>query len=152
MTKALQDRAQGAILGALIGDALRLGPHWYYNLEELQADYGEWIDDYTDPKPGRYHDGLQAGQLSQSGYILTMMIRSLNDCGGYDECDFCKRMDEGLFQQLDGTPMSGPGRYTIQSIREVWRQRTQAGMDWQNTGSNADTTEAIERTLAIGVR
>lgn len=152
MTTPLQDRAQGAILGAFIGDALGLGPHWYYDLVEMRADYGEWIDDYTDPKPGRYHDGLKAGQLSQSGSILTMMIHSLNDCGGYDESDFCKRLDEELFPQLDGTPMSGPGGYTSQSIREVWRQRTIAGMDWQDTGSHADTTEAIERTLAIGVR
>lgn len=152
MTAAIQDRAQGAILGAFIGDALGLGPHWYYDLSELQADYSNWITDYTDPKPGRYHDGLKAGQLSQSGYILTMMIRSLNDCGGYDESDFCKRMDEELFPQLDGTPMNGPGLYTSQSIREVWRQRTIRGIDWQETGSNADTTEAIERTLAIGIR
>jgi ADP-ribosylglycohydrolase len=152
MTVTIQDRAQGAILGAFIGDALGLGPHWYYDLGELQADYGNWISDYTDPKPGRYHDGLKAGQLSQSGYILTLMIRSLNDCGGYDESDFCKRMDEELFPQLDGTPMNGPGLYTSQSIREVWRQRAIRGIGWQETGSNADTTEAIERTLAIGIR
>jgi ADP-ribosylglycohydrolase len=152
MTTTIQDRAQGAIVGAFIGDALGVGPHWYYDLGELRADYGEWIDDFTDPMPGRYHDGLRAGQLSQSGYILTMMIRSLNDCGGYDESDFCKRLDEELFPKLDGTPMSGPGGYTSQSIREIWRQRTIHGIDWPDTGSNADTTEAIERTLAIAVR
>lgn len=152
MTATIQDRAQGAILGAFIGDALGLGPHWYYDLGELQGDYGAWINDYTDPKPGRYHDGLKAGQLSQSGYILTMMIRSLNDCGGYAESDFCKRMDEELFPQLDGTPVKGPGLYTSQSIREVWRQRIIRGISWQDTGSNADTTEAIERTLAIAIR
>jgi len=123
MTATIQDRAQGAILGAFIGDALGIGPHWYYDLGELHADYGNWINDYTDPKPGRYHDGLKAGHLSQSGYILTMMIRSLNDCDGYDESDFCKRIDEELFPQLDGTPVNGPGLYTSQSIQEVWRQR-----------------------------
>ena len=152
MTTTIQDKAQGAILGAFIGDGLGLGPHWYYDLDELRADYGEWIDDYTDPKPGRYHAGLKAGQLSQSGYILTIMIRSLTDCGGYDEHDFCKRLDEELFPQLDGTPMSGPGGYTSQSIREVWRQKTIKKMAWEDTGCNADTTEAIERTLAIGIR
>lgn len=60
----IQNRAAGAIMGAFIGDALALGPHWYYNLDELRRDYGDWIDGYTDPKPGRYHEGLKAGQLS----------------------------------------------------------------------------------------
>ena len=61
----LHDRAAGAVMGAFIGDALALGPHWYYNLDELRAAYGEWIADYTDPQPGRYHAGLKAGDPSQ---------------------------------------------------------------------------------------
>ena len=150
--KIIQDRASGAIMGAFIGDALALGPHWYYSLAELRRDYGDWIDGYTDPKPGRYHDGLKAGQLSQAGFILKLMVRSLVDCGGYDEADFCRRMDEELFPLLDGTPVSGPGRYTSQSIREAWRRRVQQDLPWGQTGGHADTTEAIERTLAIAVR
>ncbi len=148
----IRDRAAGAVMGAFIGDALALGPHWYYSLEELRRDYGEWIDDYTDPKPGRYHDGLKAGQLSQAGFILALMLRSLVACGGYDAADFCRRMDEDLFPLLDGTPVSGPGRYTSQSIREAWRRRVQQNLPWGQTGGHADTTEAIERTLAIAVR
>jgi ADP-ribosylglycohydrolase len=148
----IQDRAAGAILGAWIGDALGLGPHWYYNLEELRRDYGDWIVTYTDPKPGRYHDGMKAGQLSQSGFILTLMVRSLIEHDGYDEKDFCNRMDRELFPLLDGTPVSGPGRYTSQSIREAWRRRVQQNLPWGQTGGHADTTEAIERTLAIAVR
>ncbi len=147
-----QDRACGSIMGAFIGDALALGPHWYYNLDELHRDYGEWISNYTDPKPNRYHAGLKAGQLSQAGFILTLMIRSLIDRGGYDADDFCRRMDKELFPLLDGTPVSGPGGFTSQSIREVWRQRVQQKLPWEQTGSHADTTEAIERTLALAVR
>ncbi len=79
----IEDRATGAIMGALIGDALALGPHWHYDLAELRRDCGEWITGYTDPKPGRYHDGLKAGQLSQAGFILTLIIRSLAERGGY---------------------------------------------------------------------
>lgn len=150
--KNIEDRAAGAIMGAFIGDALALGPHWYYNLAELRRDYGDWIDDYADPKPGRYHDGLKAGQLSQAGFILRLMVRSLVDCGGYDAADFCRRMDEDLFPLLDGTPATGPGEYTSQSIREAWRRRVQQKLPWGQTGGHADTTEAIERTLAIAVR
>jgi ADP-ribosylglycohydrolase len=149
--KTIQERAAGAIMGALIGDALALGPHWYYDLAELRRDYGEWISDYTDPKPDRYHAGLKAGQLSQAGYILTLMLKSLADCGGYDEADFCRRLDGELFPLLDGTPVNGPGGYTSQSIRESWRRRVQQKLPWSRTGGHADTTEAIERTLAIAV-
>ncbi len=149
---AIQDRAAGAIMGAFIGDALGLGPHWYYDLEELHRDYGDWITTYTDPKPGRYHDGLKAGQLSQAGIILRLMLRSLVERGGYDEADFCRRMDEELFPLLDGTPANGPGGYTSQSIRNAWRKRVQQKLPWGQTGGHADTTEAIERTLALAVR
>lgn len=149
---SLRDRAAGALMGAFIGDALALGPHWYYDLDELRRDYGEWITGYTDPRPDRYHAGFRAGQLSQAGFILQLTLRSLVECGGYDEVDFCRRLDEELLPLLDGTPMSGPGGYTSQSIREVWRRRVEQGLPWGQTGGHADTTEAAERTLALAVR
>ena len=139
-------------MGAFIGDAMGLGPHWYYDLEELRRDYGVWITDYADPKPGRYHDGLKAGQLSQAGIILKMLLQSLASHGEYDHSDFCRRMDDELLPFLDGTPVSGPGGYTSQSIRELWRQRVQQGIPWEQTGGPADDTEAVERTLALAVR
>jgi ADP-ribosylglycohydrolase len=147
-----QDRAKGALVGAFIGDALGLGPHWYYDLDELRHDYGEWISGYTDPKPGRYHDGCKAGQLSQPGYILKLTAESLTEQGRYDHEAFCRRLEERLFSQLDGTPYSGPGNYTSQSIREAWKKRVLQKASWENTGGNADTTEAIERTLALAIR
>lgn len=149
---ARRDRAAGALMGAFIGDALGLGPHWYYDLDELRRDHGNWIDGYTEPKPGRYHAGMKAGQLSQASILLQLTLESLVECGGYDEADFCRRLDEDLFPLLDGSPMGGPGGYTSQSIREAWRRRVQQRKPWGETGGHADTTEAIERTLAIAVR
>ena len=145
-------RAAGAVMGALIGDALAVGPHWYYDLDEMRRDYGDWITGYTDPKPQRYHAGLKAGQLSQAGIITTMLLRSVVDKGGYEEDDFCRRLDEELFPQLDGNPMSGPGGYTSQSIREAWRRRVGQKKSWKETGGHADTTEAAERALVLAAR
>ena len=139
-------------MGAFIGDALGLGPHWYYDLDELHRDYGDWITGYTDPKPGRYHAGLTAGQLSQAGYIMKLLLRSLVAHRNYNEEDFCRLLDEELLPVLDGTPISGPGGYTSQSIRELWRQRVEQHVPWGKTGGHADTTEAIERTLVLAVR
>ena len=148
----IQDRAAGAIMGAFVGDALGMGPHWYYNLAELRSDYGDWISDYTGPQPDRYHFGMKAGQLSQAGFILKLTLDSLVECGGYDEADFCRRMDEELLPLLDGTPINGPGFYTSQSIRDLWQKRVKQKQPWGQTGGHADTTEAIERTLALAVR
>jgi len=131
--KDFQDRAIGAVMGAFIGDALALGPHWYYNLDDLRRDYGDWIDGYTAPMPGRYHDGLRAGEQSQAGFILELTLASLVERGGYDAEDFCQRMDNELFPLLDGTPVSGPGGYTSQSIREAWRRRVRQKLPWGQT-------------------
>lgn len=149
---SVSDRAAGAVMGALIGDALGLGPHWYYDLDELRRDYGEWITGYTDPKPHRYHGGMKAGQLSQAGIITTILLRSTIEKGDYHEEDFCRRLDEELFPQLDGTPMNGPGGYTSQSIREAWRRRVVEKKSWKETGGHADTTEAAERALVLAAR
>ena len=149
---SVADRASGTVMGALVGEALGVGPHWYYDLNAMRRDYGDWISDYTEPKANRYHAGLRAGQLSQPGIILIMLLRSLLEKGAYDESDFCRRLDEELFPLLDGNPMSGPGGYTSQSIREAWRRRVQEGKAWNETGGHADTTEAAERALVLAAR
>ncbi|OAJ71454.1 ADP-ribosylglycohydrolase [Methylobacillus sp. MM3] len=146
------DRVSGAVMGALIGDALGLGCHWYYDLNAMRRDYGPWVSDYTTPRPDRYHGGMRAGQLSQSGLILVMLLESLVAHGEYHEDDFTRRLDENLFPLLDGTPAQGPGGYTSQSIREAWRRRVQQKKSWGETGGHADTTEAAERALVLAVR
>lgn len=145
----IQDRAAGAIMGALIGDALGLGCHWYYNLDELHRDYGAWISGYTDPRPDRYHGGMKAGQLSQTGLITVMLLRSVVAHEAYREDDFARRLDEELFPLLDGTPVYGPGGYTNQSIREAYRRRVEQKKSWRETGGPADTTEAAERAIVL---
>ncbi len=149
---SMKDRAAGAVIGALIGDALGAGPHWYYDLAEMRRDYGEWITGYTEPKPHRYHAGLKAGQLSQAGIITEMLLRSVVEKGEYDEADFCRRLDEELFPRLDGTPTNGPGGYTSQSIREAWRRRVEEKRPWTETGGHSDTTESAERALVLAAR
>ncbi|MEZ5936158.1 MAG: ADP-ribosylglycohydrolase family protein [Alphaproteobacteria bacterium] len=146
----IQNRAAGAMMGAFIGEALGVGPHWFYDLDDLQRHYGVWIDDYTRPLPGRYHDGLEPGDPSQSGLILALTIDSLLQAKGYDDQDFRRRFEDEIFAKIDGTPMSGPGGYTSQSVREAYRCWRAKGGDWEGIAGPADSTEALERTIALG--
>ena len=143
------DRVSGAVMGALIGDALGLGCHWYYDLEVMRRDCGPWVAGYTAPRPDRYHGGMKAGQLSQTGLIFVMLLRSVAEHGEYREDDFTRRLDEELFPLLNGEPAYGPGGYTSQSIREAYRRRVEQGKTWRETGGHADTTEAAERAIVL---
>ncbi|WP_029897978.1 ADP-ribosylglycohydrolase family protein [Desulfohalovibrio reitneri] len=143
------DRAAGAVMGALIGDALAVGPHWYYDLDQLRRDYGPWIDDYQPPRPGRYHEGLSAGDHSQTGQVAAMLLESVAKLGGYDRDDFTRRLDD-LLDTLDGTPEGG--RYTDEAMREVWTARKERGEPWSNAGSLSDTAEAAIRAPVLAAR
>jgi ADP-ribosylglycohydrolase len=148
----LQERVAGCVMGVLIADALATGCHWYYDLDELHAQCGPWISDYLKPRIGHYHEGLEAGELSQCGRILVLLLESLVERQGYVEGDFCERLDQKLFPLLDGTPFSGPGGYTSQSIRDAYDARVKEGKDWGTFGSLADTTEAAERSVVLAAR
>lgn len=143
-----KDRAMGAIVGMFVGDALGLGPHWYYDLNELRAEFGEWVSDYMPPKSGRYHDGCKAGDVSQTGQVSMLLLNSLADKGEYVEDDFTSRLDRFL-DTLDGTP--GGGRYTDIAMREVWKAR-KTGLSWSEAAGLSDSGEAAIRGVILAAR
>lgn len=147
-TLTRKDRAMGAIVGLFVGDALGLGPHWYYDLDELRAEYGEWITDYAAPKPGRYHAGCKAGDVSQTGQVTMLLLASLAGQGEYVETDFTDRLD-GFLDTLDGKPSGG--RYTDIAMREVWEAR-QAGLTWDEAAGMSDSGEAAIRGVVLAAR
>lgn len=147
----IKDRAQGALIGALIGEALGVGPHWYYDINELRKYYGEWINDYTTPRPGRYHDGLKPGELSQQGWIIQKTAEYLVMNQGYDQHTFTDMIDKEILPQLDGTPMGGKGGYTSQVMRHLYQKRVIEKVDWPYVASNSDTTESLERNIPMAI-
>ena len=146
----IEDRAAGAIMGAMIGDALGLGCHWYYDLDQLKKEHGDWITDYTTAKPSRYHYGCKAGDVSQSGQLYQFLMETLNDKGEYNEEDFCSRFDD-LLSTLDGT--SQGGRYTQKDVCDVYRNRIKMKKPWKESGSLfGDTTDSCVRAVALAAR
>ena len=137
--QARSDRAAGAIMGVLIGDALGLGTQWYYDLDALHREHGSWVDHYVDPKPDgdhrfasvsrlRYEQGLRAGDLSQTGQIFTLLLQSLHENGRLVPTDFFHRLD-ALYATLNGEPFSG--RYTESTHRALLQSRAR-GIAWDD--------------------
>ena len=146
-----QDRAAGAVMGVLIGDAMAVGPHWYYDLDEMRQAYGGRITDYVPVLPNRYHVGVELGDVSQSGQFNQLLIESIVDCGGYVESDYTRRLD-ALLDTLDGTESGG--RFTEQAVRDIWHSRKEQGKAWRSEGfaSFAETSEAAQRAVVIAAR
>jgi ADP-ribosylglycohydrolase len=157
-----KDRAMGAIMGALIGDAMGVGSHWYYDPECFQAEFG-WITDYVEPKVGstchdwadvpkqRVKDGLKKGGPSQDGQLMILLLESVAEHNKYSHDDYTSRLDE-LLKTLDGTSYSG--RYTDWAMRDTYRNRVEKGLSWDdpNIGSLAATTEGAQRTAVLAAR
>ncbi len=146
------DRVKGALIGTIIGDALGVGPHWYYNLDELRSEYGDWIDTYVPTKKAtRFPDvwkarqNLKAGEVSQTGQIYILLLESIVKSGGYNELDFTERLDS-LLDTLDGT--ASGGRYTDEAMRDVWHGRKE-GLDWSQVGGLGYTPTAAIRSTII---
>lgn len=146
-----QDRAQGALIGAFIGEALGVGPHWFYDLAELHATYGTWISDYTNPQKDRYHDGVKAGELSQQGLIIQKTAEYLVKHKAYDHDSYFKMIDHEILPFLDGTPMGGIGGYTSQVMRHVYQKRVIEKTPWDSLSSHSDTTESLERCIPLAI-
>jgi ADP-ribosylglycohydrolase len=146
-----ENRAAGAVIGVLIGDALAVGPHWFYDLDEMKKAYGGQITDYVPVLPGRYHIGVELGDVSQSGQFNQLLIESITACGGYEESDYTRRLD-ALLDTLDGTESGG--RFTEQAVRDIWHARRKQNKSWRSEGfaSFAETSEAAQRAVVIAAR
>ena len=155
---ARAERAAGAVIGLLVGEALGMGTHWYYDMDALHKDHGTWVDHYVDPKPDgdhafakvsklRYDQGLRAGDVAQSGQIYTLLLDSIVLEERFNSTDFFRRLD-GLFATLNGESYSG--RYTENLYRLLLSKRRD-GMAWDNPAmaTSQDTADGAELIVLL---
>lgn len=86
----ISPQLKGMLLGAFIGDALALGPHWLYDRREIVTKFGRLSGFVAPASP--YHPGKQAGDFTHLGDQMLVVQQSVVAQGGnFDSLDFMTR-------------------------------------------------------------
>ena len=68
------DHQKNAFLGAFIGDALALGPHWIYDTKKITEAFGE-IKGIVSPLEDSFHKTKKKGELTHYGDQMLMLAK-----------------------------------------------------------------------------
>jgi ADP-ribosylglycohydrolase len=69
---------KNAFLGAFIGDAIALGPHWIYDTDKIQQDFGE-IKGIVEPLEDTFHKSKSKGEFTHYGDQMLMLADYIID-------------------------------------------------------------------------
>ena len=78
----MKAKLKALTLGAFVGDALALGPHWVYNTNVIDKKYGR-VEHYLDPLAS-YHKGKKAGDFTHYGDQMLVLLESIANGGGFE--------------------------------------------------------------------
>jgi ADP-ribosylglycohydrolase len=74
-----------------LGDALCLGSHWIYSLQEIAEKFPGGIVGFEAPPEGHYHAGKKPGDFTHYGDAALLMLQSLAETGRFSPQDFGSR-------------------------------------------------------------
>jgi ADP-ribosylglycohydrolase len=83
-------KAEAMVLASFAGDSLALGPHWIYDVEEIERRFGR-VEQFMKPSPDSYHPSKEAGEFTHYGDQTLVLLESIAEAGGFDLQDFARR-------------------------------------------------------------
>jgi ADP-ribosylglycohydrolase len=95
----MNSKLKAMVLGAFVGDALALGPHWVYNTNVIDKKYGR-VEHYLDPLAS-YHKGKKAGDFTHYGDQMLVLLESVGNEGGFEAQRFAADW-QTLFEDYTG--------------------------------------------------
>ncbi len=141
-----EQRANGMLLGAFVGDALALGPHWNYERSDISTRYGR-ITGYL-PPGSDYHPGKQAGDLTHLGDQMMLLQQNIVSHDGlFDAEDFIESWKQ---YWLNPTTISYKDKATKMTLANLVD-----GQQPMDAGSTSSEFAGVARgmpVLATGVR
>lgn len=82
-----RDSLNGMLMGAFLGDAIALGPHWIYDVARIKTEFGE-IKGITTPLPDSYHKNKHFGDFTHYGDLTLMLLDYLIKYKAFDQKHF----------------------------------------------------------------
>lgn len=95
----MKSKPQAMVLGAFVGDALALGPHWVYNTRVIGKKLGR-VDRYFDPMTS-HHKGKKAGDFTHYGDQMLVLLEAIQPEGKFDPQRFADHW-KALFDDYTG--------------------------------------------------
>lgn len=86
----MKDRADALVMASFAGDALALGAHWIYDVDEIERRFGR-PEMFIKPSVDSYHPGKDAGDFTHYGDQTLILLESVAESGGFELNDFSRR-------------------------------------------------------------
>lgn len=131
MDQAQKTRARNAILGAFVADAASLGLHWVYAQRRI-SELAPTDPEFRTPNARDYEGGVgyfahphkQAGDLSQYGEQMLVMLRTLAENGGYEKVKYTEQFRQHF--GYGGAFVGYIDRPTRQTLDRIYRDEHEA--------------------------
>ncbi len=129
----------GAIYGAFVADALSLGAHWVYDVNEIKEQFPEY-ETYHDPIT-EYHAGKSAGDITHYGDQTTWLLESIALEKGFSLSSFSSRWAEY---------MSSYQGY-VDSASKTTLEQLNAGKSPLEAGSSSQELSVVGRIAPLAL-
>jgi ADP-ribosylglycohydrolase len=157
LTTAQRSRARNAILGALVADAATMGFHWVYSQRRI-VELTPEVPEFRQPDEKDFEGGVgyfahaskHAGDLSQYGEQMLVMLRSLAETGGhYDRANYTEqfRRHFGYGGEFVGY-IDRPTRQTLDRIYRDEHEALEAVNAIAYDGAEKDQYSMLTKVLA----
>ena len=135
----MKSQKQGALLGALVADALSLPVHWIYDPAQIKNRFAR-ITDFHSPDQQSYHAGKQAGDFTHYGDQTRLLLRHIYDANGQFSLPVFAQLWQNFFIDYRG--------YIVRASKTTL-QNLQDGKALEICGSSSSDLGGCVRIAAI---
>lgn len=109
------DNRTALVLAAFTADSLALGPHWIYDTDRIEAEFGR-VDSLAAPGSNSFHQNKEKGDFTHYGDQMLVLLESVAEKNAFDLKDFSTRWRH-LFEAYSGY-VDGATRKTLANFEK----------------------------------